>query len=88
MQYVYMNERIRQKRPQKPVIVVLKVDADGHTESREANRFAIKVDGRVIGHVVYEPHGLDACETHEVKAWVEFNDDVRLVREPTQPKLL
>jgi len=75
-QYVYMNERIRQKRPTKPVIV-----CQAPERIYESNHFALVIDGRVIGRVVYNRKGLDACETHDVKAWVELCDDVFVLSE-------
>lgn len=72
-QYVYMNERIREKRPKKPVIVVQSPD-----ETQVANLFELKVGDIVIGYVAYDRKGLDACVTHDVKAWVEFHDAVKI----------
>ena len=73
MQFVYMNERIREKKPRKPVIVV-----QGTDETQVANLFEIKVGDIVIGYVAFDRKGLDACLTHDVKAWVEFHDAVKL----------
>ena len=73
MKYAYMNHRIRMKKPDGPVIVVQE-----ETETVEANRFEIIVGGQIVGHVLYDPKGLDACETHEVKAWLEFSEAVTL----------
>lgn len=72
-QYVYMNERIREKKPRKAVIVVQGVD-----ETQVANLFEIKVGDIVIGYAAFDRKGLDACVTHDVKAWVEFHDAVKL----------
>lgn len=83
-QFVFMNERIRQKAPRKPVIVCQAKDGT----KREANEFALTYKGCVIGRVVYDRKGLPECDTHEVKAWVEFySDDVAVVddREPSKP---
>lgn len=73
-----MNERIRQKKPTKPVIVA---QAPGGAQA-EANRFNIYLgDGEILlGSVVFEPKGLAECETHEVKAWVELDPRVVSVR--------
>ena len=78
MIHIFMNERIRQKKPTKPVIVC---QAPGG-EQREANRFNIYLgDGEILlGSVVFEPKGLAECETHEVKAWVELDPRVVTVR--------
>lgn len=86
MQFIYMNHRIRDKKPAGPVIVV-----QGEEGVREANEFSLRIGSVVIGRVVFDPYGLDACNTHEVKAWVELNDHVDVVAEakvkPTaQPK--
>ena len=70
-QYIYINHRVKQKNPRKPVIVCQ--SADGTI--REANEFQIRVGGKVIGHVVYDRDGLPECDTHDVKAWVEFYGD-------------
>jgi hypothetical protein len=74
MQFIFMNERIRSKNPKKPVIVC---QAEGGT--REANEFTLRIGDVVIGRVVYSKDGLDVCDTHEVKAWVELNDNVDVV---------
>lgn len=75
---IFMNERIRQKKPTKPVIICQA--PDGHQV--EANRFNLYLgDGEILlGSVVFEPKGLDACETHEVKAWVELDPRVVTAR--------
>jgi hypothetical protein len=73
MKYVYMNHRIKMKKPDGPVIVV-----HSETEKVEANAFEIIVGGKTIGVVDYDPRGLKACRTHEVRAWVNFSDDVEL----------
>jgi hypothetical protein len=72
--YIYMNHRIRQAKPNGPVIVVQ--DERGH--QTEANGFDLHFDGFKIGRVVYDPAGLPACETHEVKAWVELVGNVEI----------
>lgn len=74
MKYIYMNERIRQKRPRKPVIVCQA--PEGIVES---NSFALCVNGIVIGHILYDRDGLPECETHDVKAWVQLFDHVEVV---------
>lgn len=70
-QYVYMNDRIKQKKPRGPVIVVQKPD-----ETLAADLFEIRVGNMVIGYVAFDRKGLDACPTHDVKAWLEFHDAV------------
>lgn len=74
MKYVYMNERIRQKAPRRPVIVCQEPEA-----ILEANHFTLRLDGRVIGRIVFDRRGLDACKTHEVRAWVELHDEVNVI---------
>jgi hypothetical protein len=84
MKIVYMNEQIRKA---KPVIVVQ--DEDLLTE---ANVFEISVGGQIIGFVVFDAEGCEHVDTHDVKAWVEFNDNVELrsygksVCTPRRPK--
>ena len=73
MKYVYMNHRIRMKKPDGPVIVV-----HGEEETVEANAFEIIINGETIGVVDYDPRGLHACKTHDVKAWVTFGNWVEL----------
>ena len=73
MKTIYMNHRIREKKPSGPVIVVQ--DEAGTTE---ANSFAITVGGEVIGFVEFDSKGCPQVTTHDVKAWVEFNDRVTL----------
>lgn len=73
MQYVFMNHRIRMKKPDGPVIVCLDGKSGG---SLESNNFVLRIGGVEIGRVVFDPKGLDACTTHQVTAWVELNDDV------------
>ena len=78
MQYVYMNEQIRKEKPSRPVIVA-QDDILGHTQVREANEFELWYKGQKIGRVKYDSAMLAACETHEVKAWVELDDLVQIV---------
>lgn len=73
-QFVFMNHRIREKKPSGPVIVV---QQDG--AQRESNDFVLMFRGQPIGRVVFPGHPLDAVETHEVRAWVELEDDVMVV---------
>ena len=77
-QFVFMNHRIKQANPLAPVIVCLDADTG---DVQEANRFVLRVGDTVIGHVVFDRAGLDACETHDVKAWVELNDNVNVYPE-------
>lgn len=74
-QYLFMNEEIRKAKPKRPVIVNQLWDGS----QRESNAFEIRVGGKYIGLVQFDPKLLSACETHEVKAWVEFLDEVELV---------
>lgn len=73
MKHVYMNHRIKQKKPDGPVIV-----CQGELATVEANRFEITVGNEIIGYVEFNPSGLEECSTHEVKAWVEFSEAVTL----------
>lgn len=86
-QFVYMNERIRAKKPTKPVIVA-QDDLRG-PRVRESNEFELWHHGEKIGRVVFDPKGLDACDTHDVKAWVELDDMVTVTskedRKPVKP---
>jgi hypothetical protein len=74
-QYVFMNEKIRQKKPCGPVIVC----QDGDGAQTEANAFDLVVNGVLVGRVRYDRAGLDVCETHDVKAWVELADTVDVI---------
>jgi hypothetical protein len=75
VKFIYMNHRIKKPRPDGPVIV-----CQEPTLTREANAFALVVDGRRIGSVRFRPVGLAACPTHDVKAWVELEDFVQVQR--------
>lgn len=75
-QYIYMNERIRQARPRKPVIVCQRTNP---VQKMESNCFVLLLGGRTIGRIVFKPEGLPQCDTHEVKAWIELDDDVGVV---------
>ena len=77
-QYVYMNEQIMEAKPSRPVIVVQKHPAGDLPPVREANLFDIWHNGVWIGAIKFNPKMLDVCETHDVKAWVEFTNDVVL----------
>lgn len=87
MKYVFMNEHIRKPRPTKPVIRV-----QDETLTTEANTVEISVGGVLIGYVVFDPNGLPECDSHHVKAWVEFHDKVELrpigktICTPREPK--
>lgn len=86
MKYIYMNHRIKQKNPRKPVIVCQQVEGGGLDGIEEANEFEIRVNGAFIGRVKFSKGGLDVCETHAVKAWIEFVDavDVRPAGQPAR----
>lgn len=81
MQYLFMNHRIREKKASGPVIVAMDDLIGGELRVREADEFELWVHGQKIGRVVYDPKMLAACETHEVKAWVELDDIVVVRRE-------
>lgn len=69
-----MNHRIRQNPPGGPVVV-----CQAPEDTREANEFEIFFRGEPIGRVKFDPAGLAACETHDVKAWIELEDDVEVL---------
>ena len=48
--YIYMNDRIRQKRPRKPVIRV-----QGMSYTLDSNKVRIWAGGKLIAAVVYDP---------------------------------
>lgn len=82
MKYLFMNEQIRKAKPSRPVIVCQEeLTSDGPTQ-REANEFEIWAAGHFVGRIKFDRDGLEACETHEVKAWIELNDYVRVI-DPT-----
>jgi hypothetical protein len=70
-----MNEQIRKAKPKRPVIVLQNPDGS----KVESNDFLIKVDNKIIGAVSFYPSGLPECTTHDVKAWVEFIEEVILI---------
>lgn len=74
MKYVYMNHRIRDAKPKGPVIVV-----QGPKDTREGDDFEIRYYGQPLGRIRFSQNGLTACDTHEVRAWVELHDDVDVV---------
>jgi len=80
--FVYMNHRLRQAEPTGPVVVV----QDERGGTTEANEFELRFDGFKIGRVVFDPKGLKACKTHDVKAWLELaaGVDVEVVPVPRQ----
>jgi hypothetical protein len=92
MKYIFMNHRIRQKRPRNPVIVCQShplIDGCAPDPSNlllgnasttiESNHFDLMVGSVKIGSVRFSQRGLAACETHEVRAWVELEDGVSVV---------
>lgn len=74
-QYMFMNHRIKMKKPDGPVIVA-QDDFLGEPRQREANRFDLWHHGEKIGSVVFTGELLAACDTHEVRAWIELDDHV------------
>jgi hypothetical protein len=73
-----MNHRVRQANPNGPVIVV----QDQRGKQVESNGFDLFFDGFKIGRVVFDPKGLAACKTHDVRAWVELEKNVEVVPDP------
>lgn len=71
-----MNEQVRSKKPERPVIVC-QDGADG--EQRESNNFLLMFRGQPIGRVTFDRNGLAEVESHEVVVWVELEDDVDVV---------
>lgn len=72
-QYVFMSHRIKMAKPDGPVIICQQ-GAGG--PQREADEFEILYRGQPIGRAVFDQGGLKVCDTHAVRAWVEFEDDV------------
>jgi hypothetical protein len=72
--FVYLNHRIHQAQPSGPVIVV----QDETGDFMEANGFDLRFDGFRIGRIVFDPKGLPACKTHDVKAWLELAENVEV----------
>lgn len=66
--FIYMNHRIRAKRPGGPVI---RVQGSGHADPahnyREGN--LVVINGPSI--VRFDPRGLPLAEDHHVTAWIE-----------------
>lgn len=85
-QYIFMNHRIRDKKPKGPVIVAQDdFTLDNTARQRESNEFELWHHGTKIGRVVFDPKGLAECKTHEVRAWVEL-DDLVIVSTPEDRK--
>jgi hypothetical protein len=85
-QFLFMNHRIRDKKPSGPVIVAQDdFVLDNTPRQREANEFEFWHHGEKIGRVVFDPKGLTECKTHDVRAWVEF-DDLVIVSTPDEQK--
>jgi hypothetical protein len=86
-QYIFMNDRIKQRKPNGPVIVAQ--DDLHEVKTRESNEFELWHHGDKIGRIVFDPKGLKACKTHDVKAWVELDDLVTVSsaedRKPRKP---
>src|SRR5262245_17301693 len=59
--FIFMNDRIRKKDPGGPVIRVLKEKDGSYVEGN-----VVHINGPSV--VRYDPHGLKACKTHDVKA--------------------
>ena len=89
-QLLFMNHRIREKKPRGPVIVCQDdFTLDNTPQQRESNEFQLWHHGEMIGRVVFDPKGLVECKTHEVRAWVELDDVVTVSsaedRKPAKP---
>lgn len=70
--FIYMNERIRQKRPSKGVIRVQEMNGQGGIKSVIDGNCVHIYDrkGWLVASVVYDPKN-NPSPTHEVKAWVQ-----------------
>jgi hypothetical protein len=69
---LYMNERIKHKHPNGPVIRAVR-----GKDWLEANTVYLTLGGEVIGKVVFDPKN-NPSDTHMVKAWIELEDCVRV----------
>jgi hypothetical protein len=62
--FVYMNHRIREKKPRGPVIVVQRGNGSGKVEGN-----MVVINGPCV--VRFDPRGLPIAEEHHVTAWIE-----------------
>jgi len=70
--FIFINHRIRQKKPKGPVIT-----AQTGNLILEGNTVEILHDGKVIARVVYDPM-CKPSKTHNVTAFVETNKKIRV----------
>lgn len=70
--FLFMNSRIRQKRPRGPVIVAQ------HSDGRTVEGNMVVINGPSV--VRFDPRGLPICETHNVTAWIEADSKDVVVR--------
>lgn len=75
--FIFMNHRIRQKRPGGPVI---RVQGSGHSDPRHNFREGdmVVINGPSI--VRFDPRGLPFAGEHHVTAWIEADDRDVVVR--------
>jgi hypothetical protein len=73
----HWGHRIRDPKTKGPVIVV---QGEREGETVEGNEFLLYAEGQYIGRVVFDKKGLAACDTHEVRAWVELESNVAIVK--------
>jgi len=75
--FIFMNHRIREKRPRGPVI---RVQGSGHADP--AHNFTegntVVINGPSI--VRFDPRGLPFAPEHHVTAWIEADDRDVVVR--------
>lgn len=69
--FIYMNHRIRDKRPRKPVI---RVQGSGHSDPKfnfvEGN--TVVINGPSV--IRFDPRGLPFAPDHHVTAWIEAQE--------------
>lgn len=69
---IFMNERIRQKKPRKPVIRVQYPDGT----VKEGN--VVRING--FARVIFSPERNRAISSHVVRAWIETDqENVRVI---------
>lgn len=63
--FIYMNEKIRQRRPNGPVIVV----QQGNNPAHKVECNLVVINGPSV--VRFDPRGLPLAAEHHVTAWIE-----------------
>lgn len=72
--FIYMNEKIRQRRPNGPVIVV----QHGDNPARKVAGNLVVINGPSV--VRFDPRGLPLAAEHHVTAWIEADSRDVVVR--------